>query len=169
MKTNGLYEDLFRSYFKLAVFYAMQFVRSRNTAEDIVQDVFVNLLDVDLKAIRDPRRYLFRCVRNAATQYMQSSYGRSTTPPLDVLQSIYDPVAQDDQLESEEAENLKKLVVLYEQVEKLSPRARQIFKMIAIERRSYAETARQLAISLHSVKTQMSRSFQLLRKRMGKL
>ena len=168
MNNSHIYETLFRSHFRLAVLYAEQFVGSQDAAEDIVQEVFVGLLNVDLSSIRDSRSYLFRCVRNASFNYLQlHPAGRYFT--LDSREAVFASAVQEDYSEAENSETLKRLGALYEQVENLPPRARQIFKMIAIEKLSYAETAKQLSISIHSVKTHMSRSFQALRKRVGKL
>ena len=53
---------------------------------------------------------------------------------------------------------------LYRRIEALPEQGRRIFRMICIEHKSYVETARLLSLSLHTVKTHMSRSFKALRK-----
>ena len=53
---------------------------------------------------------------------------------------------------------------IYRLIEALPEQGRRIFKMICIEHKSYVETARLLSLSLHTVKTHMSRSFKALRK-----
>lgn len=60
------YEALFRQHFRLATLYAERIVGSAHEAEDIVQEVFIALLDVDFSQIRQKESYLYRCVRNAA-------------------------------------------------------------------------------------------------------
>ena len=49
MKTviTSEYEALFRQHFRLATLYAERIVGSAHEAEDIVQEVFIALLDVD--------------------------------------------------------------------------------------------------------------------------
>lgn len=41
-------------------------------AEDIVQEVFIALLDVDFSQIRQKESYLYRCVRNAALDHLHA-------------------------------------------------------------------------------------------------
>ena len=54
MKTviTSEYEALFRQHFRLATLYAERIVGSAHEAEDIVQEVFIALLDVDFSQIR---------------------------------------------------------------------------------------------------------------------
>ena len=65
MKTviTSEYEALFRQHFRLATLYAERIVGSAHEAEDIVQEVFIALLDVDFSQIRQKESYLYRCVR----------------------------------------------------------------------------------------------------------
>ena len=72
MKTviTSEYEALFRQHFRLATLYAERIVGSAHEAEDIVQEVFIALLDVDFSQIRQKESYLYRCVRNAALDHL---------------------------------------------------------------------------------------------------
>ena len=136
MKTviTSEYEALFRQHFRLATLYAERIVGSAHEAEDIVQEVFIALLDVDFSQIRQKESYLYRCVRNAAL----------------------DP--------GDEQAMIGQIAAIYRRIEALPEQGRRIFKMICIEHKSYVETARLLSLSLHTVKTHMSRSFKALRK-----
>lgn len=57
MKTviTSEYETLFRQHFRLATLYAERIVGSAHEAEDIVQEVFITLLDTDFSQIRQRR------------------------------------------------------------------------------------------------------------------
>lgn len=59
---------------------------------------------------------------------------------------------------------IEQIAAIYRRIEALPEQGRRIFKMICIEHKSYVETARLLSLSLHTVKTHMSRSFKALRK-----
>ena len=63
MKTviTSEYEALFRQHFRLATLYAERIVGSAHEAEDIVQEVFIALLDADFSQIRQKESYLYRC------------------------------------------------------------------------------------------------------------
>ena len=74
MKTviTSEYETLFRQHFRLATLYAERIVGSAHEAEDIVQEVFITLLDTDFSQIRQKENYLYRCVRNAALDHLHT-------------------------------------------------------------------------------------------------
>lgn len=162
MKTviTSEYETLFRRHFRLAVLYAERIVGSSHEAEDIVQEVFITLLDVDFSQIRQKESYLYRCVRNAAldrlhTRMKNRFYDINAVEPARLAD-------EGDQVDEQAL--IEQLASLYNRIEALPEQGRRIFRMICIEHKSYVETARLLSLSLHTVKTHMSRSFKTLRK-----
>lgn len=162
MKTviTSEYETLFRRHFRLAALYAERIVGSAHEAEDIVQEVFITLLDVDFSQIRQKESYLYRCVRNAALDHLHT---RMKNRFYDI--NAVEPVRLADQSEQvDEQAQIEQLANLYNRIEALPEQGRRIFRMICIEHKSYVETARLLSLSLHTVKTHMSRSFKTLRK-----
>ena len=60
------FSDVFRLYYPDLFNYAGRIIRDEEQAKDVVQEVFIALLDVDLSQIRHRESYLYRCVRNAA-------------------------------------------------------------------------------------------------------
>lgn len=162
MKTviTSEYETLFRRHFRLATLYAERIVGSAHEAEDIVQEVFITLLDVDFSQIRKKESYLYRCVRNAALDRLHT---RMKNRFYDINAETVRLAAEDtDQIDEQEL--IEQLASLYSRIEALPEQGRRIFRMICIEHKSYVETARLLSLSLHTVKTHMSRSFKTLRK-----
>lgn len=162
MKTviTSEYETLFRRHFRLAALYAERIVGSAPEAEDIVQEVFITLLDVDFSQIRQKESYLYRCVRNAAldrlhTRMKNRFYDINAVEPARLAD-------EGDQVDEQAL--IEQLASLYNRIEALPEQGRRIFRMICIEHKSYVETARLLSLSLHTVKTHMSRSFKTLRK-----
>ena len=157
MKTviTSEYEALFRQHFRLATLYAERIVGSAHEAEDIVQEVFIALLDVDFSQIRQKESYLYRCVRNAALDHLHAR----------MKNRFYDINSKETvRLAAEENAPGEQIAAIYRRIEALPEQGRRIFKMICIEHKSYVETARLLSLSLHTVKTHMSRSFKALRK-----
>lgn len=162
MKDLDKYEELFRRHFRLLVLYAERIVGSSIEAEDVVQDVFISLLKVDLSQIRNKEAYLYRCVRNAAIDYTHSRM-KNQFYDLNSKESINIRSVDDNSVAHEEQILLEKVSALYRRIEMLPEQGRRIFKMICIEHKSYIETANMLSLSLHTVKTHMSRSFKALR------
>ena len=151
MKTviTSEYEALFRQHFRLATLYAERIVGSAHEAEDIVQEVFIALLDVDFSQIRQKESYLYRCVRNAALDHL---HARMKNRFYDINSKETVRLAAEENAPGDEQAMIE------------PEQGRRIFKMICIEHKSYVETARLLSLSLHTVKTHMSRSFKALRK-----
>ena len=163
MKTviTSEYEALFRQHFRLATLYAERIVGSAHEAEDIVQEVFIALLDVDFSQIRQKESYLYRCVRNAALDHL---HARMKNRFYDINSKETVRLAAEENAPGDEQAMIEQIAAIYRRIEALPEQGRRIFKMICIEHKSYVETARLLSLSLHTVKTHMSRSFKALRK-----
>ena len=163
MKTviTSEYEALFRQHFRLATLYAERIVGSAHEAEDIVQEVFIALLDVDFSQIRQKESYLYRCVRNAALDHL---HARMKNRFYDINSKETVRLAAEENAPGDEQAMIEQIAAIYRRIEALPEQGRRIFKMICIEHKSYVETARLLSPSLHTVKTHMSRSFKALRK-----
>ena len=73
-------------------------------------------------------------------------------------------LAAEENAPGDEQAMIEQIAAIYRRIEALPEQGRRIFKMICIEHKSYVETARLLSLSLHTVKTHMSRSFKALRK-----
>lgn len=163
MKTviTSEYETLFRQHFRLATLYAERIVGSAHEAEDIVQEVFITLLDTDFSQIRQKENYLYRCVRNAALDQLHT---RMKNRFYDINSNEMVRLAAEEGSHIDEQALIEQVASLYRRIEALPEQGRRIFRMICIEHKSYVETARLLSLSLHTVKTHMSRSFKALRK-----
>ena len=163
MKTGitSEYETLFRQHFRLATLYAERIVGSAHEAEDIVQEVFITLLDTDFSQIRQKENYLYRCVRNAALDHLHT---RMKNRFYDINSNEMVRLAAEEGSHIDEQALIEQVASLYRRIEALPEQGRRIFRMICIEHKSYVETARLLSLSLHTVKTHMSRSFGALRK-----
>lgn len=154
------FEVFFDEHFHKAVYIARKIVTYRAVAEDIVQEVFVKMLPKFPDKINDPARYLYASVRNASVDYVQERLAHIkdgahiTERPEHHLQELSDE-------EAEYAENLRKLFLA---IEKLSPQAKEVIRLICFELYSYQEAADQLGMPLATVKTHMYRSMKSLRK-----
>src|SRR5690625_165667 len=66
-------EDLYENYKSLAFSVAYQMVGSTHDAEDIVQDVYVQLKKVDLSSIAEHKAYLMKIVVNKSLNFLHSA------------------------------------------------------------------------------------------------
>lgn len=145
MKTviTSEYEALFRQHFRLATLYAERIVGSAHEAEDIVQEVFIALLDVDFSQIRQKESYLYRCVRNAALDHL---HARMKNRFYDINSKETVRLAAEENAPGDEQAMIEQIAAIYRRIEALPEQGRRIFKMICIEHKSYVETARLLEI-----------------------
>jgi RNA polymerase sigma-70 factor (ECF subfamily) len=151
-------EKLFKEHFHAAVYIAQKIVSSRHVAEDVVQDVFIRMLEMDMEALESPVKFLYASVRNGAIDYIRRN--------ARLINSALTPdVMRDDSLESlmEEVEHAENLTKLLHAIEQLPEQSREVVKLVCLSDCSYQEVASRLGISLSTVKTHMYRSFKRLR------
>ena len=101
------------------------------------------------------------CVRNAALDHL---HARMKNRFYDINSKETVRLAAEENAPGDEQAMIEQIAAIYRRIEALPEQGRRIFKMICIEHKSYVETARLLSLSLHTVKTHMSRSFKALRK-----
>ena len=142
--------------------WAFKIVGDSYAAEDIVQSFFVRLWE-KRKALTFSDEaaffaYSYRAIYNASLNWIRDHDRYSYQYNLFV-----DVIATEDKYNVKE-----ELIRLLEKaIEELPVRCKQIFKMARIERKSYSEIADELSISENTVKTQVSKAYHILRKKVG--
>ncbi|RKO70692.1 sigma-70 family RNA polymerase sigma factor [Sphingobacterium puteale] len=156
-KIKALFEQ---NYYGL-VELSCRLVGSNETGEDIVQDVFVKLLDKDTVLPKDSqaaKSYIYAMVKNASLSHLRKvkvihKY-RQVNPATEI--------SDEDLLENiiyAEAINQ-----LYASIRNLPEASQNIFKMAYIEEKSNLEVAESYGISINTVKTQKRRAMATLKK-----
>lgn len=152
------FDALFAKFYKPLVVYAFRMTGTLDAAEDIVQDVFYNLLDgrrYELVAEGKLSSYLFSAVRNRALNSLAHARRESLGADLrNVSQEEFPQMLFDDDI----VERIR------EQVGRLSQRTRDIISDIVLGGRSYREVAERYGISINTVKTLLRRGMGRLRK-----
>lgn len=142
--------------------FAYRFTRSRDAAEDVVQEVFTRLWQQrEQFDVRDPLPYLYQAVRNRLVTSRRHELVRER------WQAGADHIGRDadDAASQVELADLHRAVA--RAVETLPERCRLIFTMSREQDLSYAEIARALDISVKTVETQMGRALKALRARVA--
>src|SRR5262245_32738381 len=83
-------EDIFREHYQLVYRTAYSVTGSRQDAEDVLQTVFMNLIDRDLSGglLLSPKAYLYRAAVNAALNTVRS---RKRHPFVDGIEDVEAP------------------------------------------------------------------------------
>ena len=167
--TLSAIENLFREHFRYAVLTAQSIVLSKEAAEDVVQNVFIKLLEVDLSSVKNPAAFLYTCVRHAAHDHIRSrTHSQHTLEKMRSSEEFVEVYGRESgEFPVEDIEHLQRLQHLVNAIEQLPPKMREVVKMVCLEGRSYRETAEILCVSLATVKAHMYQSFRVLREKMA--
>ena len=159
---HAAFETLFRAHYAGLVGLADSVVRDRAAAEELAQDVMLELwrrreslsIDTTLKA------YLFRAVRNRALNHVRHlRTAERLTPPPDGT-GPFPP--SDSGVEEGEIQQ-----ALRDAVAGLPERCRQVFELSRVHGLTYPEIASAMEISVKTVEAQMGKALRVLRDRLA--
>ncbi|MGE0440351.1 MAG: RNA polymerase sigma-70 factor [Gemmatimonadales bacterium] len=160
------FERVFRAYYAKLADYANGLVRTRDGAEDVVQEVFVALW-TQRERLTNPDNlvgYLYRAVRNRSLNQLR--HNRMVTD-WQARQAAEDspqaPAADRDTERAEIAAAVKRAVAT------LSPRCREVFELSRDRGLTYPEIASTLGISIKTVETLMGRALKGVREQLANL
>ncbi|MFI5244053.1 MAG: RNA polymerase sigma-70 factor [Gemmatimonadales bacterium] len=156
------FEELFRAFAAPLCDFALSYVRDRETAEEIVQELFCWIWEqrFTLEMPHGVRPWLFTAVRNRSLNALRNRH---------VEFSIHDRVSRDARSNSRPdlpdaelaardlAEAASRVVAA------MPPRCREAYTLIREQQLSYAEAARVMGISPNTVEIHMTRATAILR------
>ena len=134
-------------------------VRSRAVAEEIVQDVMLELwkrresLDPDTS----PQAYLFQSTRNRSLNHLRHERVERQGEPRAARAEAVDAPAQSLLIEKEIHAALRRTVA------NLPERCREVFELSRTHGLKYSEIAETLGISIKTVEAQMGKALRILR------
>ena len=153
------YNQLFDKYYMPLCAYSLNYCDSFQLAEDVVQDLFIKLWDEKLymKIENFIGPYLFKSVKNNTLQIIK----KETKYKFKDIENVVNNLMEEDQFDFATLEEEKKK--LFEQVEALPEKSKEVFKAIVLENMKYKEVADHLDISVNTVKTHYARALKQLR------
>ncbi|MEY8607687.1 RNA polymerase sigma-70 factor [Parabacteroides segnis] len=162
------FEDIYLSYFSKMKYFAKEYVISEEDAENIVQDVFVELwenkemLNMHMNLIA----YLFTTIKNKCLNHLrhklvvqdtasklQEEYTISLRMNLDSLEVFDNNLFSDNDIEK----------IISRALDALPEKCRAIFIMSKIEGKKHNEIAQELNISINTVGSQIGIAYKKLR------
>jgi len=158
------FELIFNTYYKPLCSHAVRFVYSKQIAEDIVEEVFLNFWKKELyRSVKTSfRAYLYTAVRNSAANYLKLEFREKI-----ILDSNSFEV-ENSLAENNSPEAILLLQELSHKVEKLissfSPQCQKVFLLSRFEGKKNREIADELNIKLKTVEAHMMKALALLKK-----
>ncbi|RRB03831.1 RNA polymerase sigma-70 factor [Larkinella rosea] len=156
-------ELLFRRYHQALCSHAVRFVYLKETAEDLVSDVFCKFWKTKAYATitSSYRYYLFRSVRNEAYNYLRLEFQKLDGIETAEIREGALSQRPDQVLQFEEV--VHKVEDL---VESLPPQCRKVFFMSRFEGKKYQDIATELGLSVKTVEVHIVKALSIVRKGM---
>lgn len=151
-------ENLFNTYYVQLVLYVFRMVKIKSVAEDIVQDTFLKVLEQRNKEDINIQ-YLYVSVKNQAINYLRDTRRlTSDIPETDLVATEVDPET--------EWQRVRQLQQIHDTIETLPLACRQVFKQVYFEKRKYADVARELGVSVNTIRSHMYTAMLTLKKKL---
>ena len=148
-------EKYFRWMYRPLCLYALNITESYEDSEDIVQQIFVELLEKAIAGsleVGDMKGYLYTVVRNRAVKYAKKNQEKVS---MESAMYLTDENALSISVEEE--------ALVWDWIDALPTERRNIFLMAKQQGMKYKEIAMQLDISVKTVEGQMGKALKALR------
>lgn len=150
---DSAYDKLFRNYYKKLCFAAIKTTENLADAEDIVQELFIELFNakcrIEIKTTI--QQYLFGALYFKCNSYLKNNNKHKYNQSIDDIE-IDDPSS----IPIEIIENIEFETIVFEAIESLPEKCKQIFELSRFEKLKNREVAEKLNISIKTVENQMS-------------
>ncbi|MBR5175893.1 MAG: RNA polymerase sigma-70 factor [Bacteroidales bacterium] len=161
------FEAFYKRWYFRAIRFAMEYIRDESEAENIVQEVFVNIFEKRKSLSKDLNLtyYLFSAVKNRCINYLTNRL-RKKSIKLSGDESVFlDRLSlaalEEFDVNSTVRDNFEPR--FNQALDTLPPRCRQIFVMSKIDGKKQDAIAEELGISINTVESQMKIAYAKLR------
>lgn len=152
---QAAFTQLYLHFGKRLIHFAASLLRSKETAEEITEDVFVKLWAnrATINDIDNITVYLYVAVKNMSLSTLSRQARQLVLAPFDFLDTPVDDWAVDPYDLMITSEMMERM---HQAVEALPPRCKMIFKLIREDGLKYKEVAEILNISVNTIDVQMA-------------
>jgi len=154
-----LFEQLFREHYNALCNFGMRYLHDTDSAQEIVQDVFINLWQKKetITSDKSVKSYLYTSVKNRCLNYIRDNK-KFRSQYLDVELELDIPFEDVDLFSESETQDK-----INTALGKLPEKCRQVFELSRFEELKYKEIAERLGISQKTVEIHMSKALKILR------
>lgn len=154
------FEQMFKAHYKELHSYANIMLRDEDTAEEIVQSMFLKFWEKRelLNVQTSIKAYLYKCVYNDSLNYIKHQKVKTKYQDFAAYTMNDHHEAASSRVELTELQ-----FKLQEALNELPEHCRTIFQMSRFEELKYREIAEQLDLSIKTVENQMGKALKILR------
>ena len=154
------FRKLFNTYKNDVYAFSMSMLKSKELAEEIVQDVLVSIWESrnKLKIAHAIRPYLYKSVHNRCLNFIRHQKVKQDHQSHEMALVDVKIESASERLELNELKNRVELGM-----QKLPPACREVFRLSRVEQLSYKEIADFLQISIKTVENQMGKALKIMR------
>lgn len=158
-------QETIRRYHDSLIRFLRQRLRVKEDAVDIAQEAYIRMMQYEGSTkIHSPPSMLFRIAINIANDLSRADAARRAHEqvPLDGLELVSPNPSADRQIAASQD-----LQILYEVIEKLPPKCRQVFLLSRAQRMTYAQIAAHCGISVKMVEKHITHALAICMKKVG--
>lgn len=154
------FRQLFDLYYQDIYGYSVSLLKSKEAAEENVQDVFMKvwLHRENLNPDQSFKAYIFTIARNQAFNTLNKAANDLALKEAVFYESQKSHEYGDYSIREADCKKLRK-----QAMKQLPPKRKQIFKMSRKKGMSYEEISQELGISINTVRNQMSKALESMR------
>lgn len=152
---------VFKQYNRGLLFFAIQYVHTREAAEEIVSDMFIKAWELreQFESMDKLRAFLYVATKNSCLNYLRDNRAR---PSCDCIDAFNERLCGDGDL-LEHVVRTELIGEIFRELEKLPKKQRDVFRMTYMDDLSVEEISEKLKISASAVYTNRSRAAAALR------
>jgi len=162
---HGAYKQLFELYYHRLFRFAYSITRSKESAEEIVSDVFIKIWikRKSLAEVTNRHLYLYICTKNQSINYL-AKIRKNESFSLDECVVEFQSIYFDPEQLLITAEMLKRI---HSAINQLPPKCQLVFKLIKEDGLRYKEVAELLGLSIKTIENQMAIALRKLEHSIG--
>ncbi len=159
------FEALFRRYREALCALARTYVKCRDLAEEVVEEVFLHVWEMggSWPECVNPKRYLYTAVRNQALKHLEHDCVVRRSHALAKAQGRTPGMSQTPTTAEDEVQAIELAAAFERAMGQLPARCREAYTLYRERGMSYAEIAQVMGTSARTVETQLARAHRTLR------
>jgi len=155
-----VFEDFFRAYYQPLCYYALKYVSSADTAEEIVQDLFYTIWEKreEMSITTSLKAYIYTATHNRCMKYLDHR-------KIEQKFEKYYRLTETEHVEpASDLAGMNEIQrIINKTLDSLPERCSRIFRLNRFEGLRYSDIAKKLSISIKTVEANMGKALKILR------